>query len=614
MRSKFLRLLSPLLLYVVSLSGASAASALVLEVARIYGYTQTDASGTLAPGSCAITVSGSYPGYTSSSTITCALVGEIDAVLVTFSSNGSFSGSKTYSSAQAMDLSFPAGTATFTVSEFGATYYDYVVPINVAAVPSAITNFAALQAWPAGQPVAPAWSPIPNAVNTDSIALYAYDTSGNYLAEVTAANTFTATSTTAAFKSTLPTNDPMTGYLEYAQDSYYSYTSGPGPNGTLLLETGFSVGFPMEVVPSPPVVVTQPAGSYLPIGGTFSLSVTATPGSSTPLTYQWYKNGAAITGATASSYQYSGAALTDSGNYYVVIGEGTGNTVTSASAKVTVGAYDPGRIINLSINTVSGTASQVLTAGFVVTGSSGTGQPILVRGIGPTLSTFGVAGALADPSLQLIPASSSTPLASNNSWGGNPTLAAIQAAVGAFALSATSLDSVLYQPSLAPGNYSAVVAGNNGGTGVALAEIYDATPAGTYTQSSPRLINVSGRSQVSTSNTLTGGFTIGGSTNLTVLIRASGPALTAFGLSGLPAPSLQLYQSGATTPMATNNAWGGTAALSAAFTTVLAFPWSNPNSQDCALLLTLPPGGYSAQISSADGNSGVALLEVYEVD
>ena len=113
---------------------------------------------------------------------------------------------------------------------------------------------------------------------------------------------------------------------------------------------------------------------------------------------------------------------------------------------------------------------------------------------------------------------------------------------------------------------------------------------------------------------MTGGFTIGGATNLTVLIRASGPALTAFGLGGLATPTLSVYtSSNSATPLATNSAWGGSAALSAAFTQVLAFPWSNPSSKDCALLLTLAPGGYSAQVSSADGSSGVSLLEIYEV-
>jgi len=52
--------------------------------------------------------------------------------------------------------------------------------------------------------------------------------------------------------------------------------------------------------------------------------------------------------------------------------------------------------------------------------------------------------------------------------------------------------------------------------------------------------------------------------------------------------------------------------LITAFNSTAAFGWS-PGSNDCALLVTLPPGGYTAQISALDGNSGAALLEVYEV-
>lgn len=134
--------------------------------------------------------------------------------------------------------------------------------------------------------------------------------------------------------------------------------------------------------------------------------------------------------------------------------------------------------------------------------------------------------------------------------------------MGAFAwTSASSLDSALVE-SLTLGPYTAQITGTSGDTGVALAEIYDATATGAYTPASPRLINISARTDVGTGGDgLIAGFVIGGATSKTVLIRASGPALSAFGLSGVLAdPQLQLYQSngdGTSTLLEGNTGWGG---------------------------------------------------------
>jgi hypothetical protein len=144
-------------------------------------------------------------------------------------------------------------------------------------------------------------------------------------------------------------------------------------------------------------------------------------------------------------------------------------------------------------------------------------------------------------------------------------------------------------------------------------EIYDDTPDGSYTPSSPRITNISARVQVGTGgNVLIAGFYIGGSTSRTVLIRASGPALIPFGLTGtLPDPQLQLNST--TGVIATNSAWGGNAQIAAAAASVGAFMWQFPSSNDSAILVTLPPGAYTATVSGASGDTGIALVEVYEV-
>ena len=157
------------------------------------------------------------------------------------------------------------------------------------------------------------------------------------------------------------------------------------------------------------------------------------------------------------------------------------------------------------------------------------------------------------------------------------------------------------------------MSGVNGAVGSVIAEIYDATPASSYTLSTPRLTNVSVLKQIAAGGSLTQGFTIGGSTAKTILVRAVGPGLAGFGIGGfLPDPQLALFDS-TSTPIAANDNWGGDAQLSAAMNAVGAFALTDPASKDSVLLVTLPPGGYTATASGVGGTGGQAIVEVYEV-
>jgi hypothetical protein len=254
-----------------------------------------------------------------------------------------------------------------------------------------------------------------------------------------------------------------------------------------------------------------------------------------------------------------------------------------------------------------------LIAGFAVGGSGTSGQePLLVRASGPALVPFGVGGALPDPKLQLYTGAGAL-LATNSGWGGSASIASTAAAVGAFAWTSPTSNDAALVTSQSAGPYTAQISGASGDTGVSLAEVYDATPAGSYTVATPRLINLSARVQVGTGgNILIAGFVIGGSTSETVLVRASGPALVPFGVTGtLSDPKLQLY-TGSGTLLATNNGWGGNPQIASAASAVGAFSWSSSTSNDSAILVTLPPGAYTAQVSGASGDTGVALVEVYE--
>ena len=134
--------------------------------------------------------------------------------------------------------------------------------------------------------------------------------------------------------------------------------------------------------------------------------------------------------------------------------------------------------------------------------------------------------------------------------------------------------------------------------------------------SPPRLTNISTRAQVGTgANILIPGFTISGTGMETLLVRAVGPTLTAYQVTNvLSVPSLSVFDSGGNV-IATNTGWGNSAAspqIVAAENAVGAFLLAD-GSTDCALIVTLPPGSYTAQVSGVGGTTGVALAEIYEM-
>ncbi len=152
-----------------------------------------------------------------------------------------------------------------------------------------------------------------------------------------------------------------------------------------------------------------------------------------------------------------------------------GPTPATSTGVVLVEAYDmdpinaPTRFANLSVRCTAGTNAETLIVGFAITGT--TTMNLLVRGVGPSLTQFGVTGVLLDPQLFVFDATGRV-LFGNNDWGGTASLVATSNAIGAFPLaSPTSKDAVL-QITLGPGNYTAQVLGLNNTTGVALVELY----------------------------------------------------------------------------------------------------------------------------------------------
>ncbi len=373
-----------------------------------------------------------------------------------------------------------------------------------------------------------------------------------------------------------------------------------------------------------PVFSVQPVSQTIASGTTVVFEA-----NSAGAGYKWMLNGsplsdgAGISGSAGPQLVITGATSADAGTYTCVATNSSGSTASSPAALAISGTADPGRLVNLSCRATVGTGANVLIAGFAIGGAGTSGsEPVLVRASGPALAAapFDVPGTLPDPELQLDSTGGSppVPLASNSGWNGLPAVSSAAALVGAFPWSTASSKDSAVVATLPTGPYTAEISGASGDTGVALAEVYAAVPPGSSTASSPRLVNLSARVEVGTGgNILIAGFVIGGSTSKTILIRASGPALTPFNVSGVLAdPALKLYRSNAdqtSTFLQTNAGWSGNPQISSSAARVGAFPWGTSATPDSAILVTLPPGNYTAQVAGASGDTGVALAEVYEV-
>ena len=347
-----------------------------------------------------------------------------------------------------------------------------------------------------------------------------------------------------------------------------------------------------------PDITAQPQGGTLS-GGSLALSVSVT--GTGPFSYQWALNGSSIAGATGPTYT-----ATAPGSYGVSVSNSIATTVSSA-AFVSAGY----RLVNISSRALVGTGGGIAIAGFVVEGPPGETKQVLIRGIGPTLANFGITGTLASPTISLF--SGTMAVASNTGWGTNSNaaqIAAVTSQVGAFALASGSADSALLA-NLLPGPYSVELSGVGSTTGVGLLEIYEANTA-----DPELLVNISTRAQVGVGdNILIAGFVVRGTQPAKVLIRGIGPALSAFGVTGYLAQPILTVVDNNGNAVGTNTGWGANsnaADIVTAASEVGAFGLTT-GSADSALLLTLNPGLYTAEVTGADNSTGVALAEVYQV-
>lgn len=264
------------------------------------------------------------------------------------------------------------------------------------------------------------------------------------------------------------------------------------------------------------------------------------------------------------------------------------------------------RLINLSARAAVA-PSQILIAGFFVQG--GSGHPILMRAVGPSLAQFGITDYMPDPRLDLF--SGDRLVQSNDNWGDMQSgfgIADTAAGLQAFPLPLGSKDAAMV-PILFSGLYTTHVSNADGEGGVVLIEAYDARGR----DPNARLLNLSIRSEVGLGEKrLIAGFVVQGSAPARLLIRAVGPGLAQFGVTGvLTHPTMAIYRN--QDRLLTNTGWstaGVTYDLIGAAKTVAAFPLQI-GSADSAVAVTLEPGSYTVQVSGLGETTGEALAEIY---
>jgi hypothetical protein len=366
-----------------------------------------------------------------------------------------------------------------------------------------------------------------------------------------------------------------------------------------------------------PTFLEYPQGGAVQPGQSVTFTSVASFGA--PLSYQWKRNGVAIPGETSTSFTLPCAQSWQEGLYTAAISCGPLSwEIGGASLAVMAPPTSASRLLNLSTRALCLTGNDIIIPGFVISGS-GT-KRLLMRAIGPELAQFGIAN-LPDPQITLKRWNGSAYVeqASNDNWGSNANVAEIISAanaVYAFPLAGGSFSSALLLD-LAPGQYTLVTSDTGTRTGVSTVELYDIDAAASGT----RLINISNRGYVGAGNdVMIPGFVVSEEGPKTFLIRAVGPTLASYGVTGvLVDPQLRIYRrlvgSSIDESILTNDNWGenGDAATTGA---VAAQVYAQPlpsGSKDAAFVVTLTPAIYTVHASGVGGTSGVALVEVYVV-
>src|SRR5262245_21062369 len=270
---------------------------------------------------------------------------------------------------------------------------------------------------------------------------------------------------------------------------------------------------------------------------------------------------------------------------------------------------------NISTRAFVQTGDSVVIGGFIIQGAEA--KRVVIRAIGPELTQYGVPNALANPTLELHDGTGAL-IASNNNWvatiiGGIITSDQVAAIRASGYAPGDPRESAMIV-NLPPGNYTAIVHGVANTTGVALAEVYDLTPA-----PDSLLGNISTRAFVQTGdNVMIGGVIVQGTEPRRVIVRAIGPELSQYDVPNpLADPTLELHDSTGAL-IASNDNWqhtiiGGIITRNQV-AAIRASGHAPGDPRESAIIGDLPPGNYTAIVRGVSNATGVALVEVYDLN
>ena len=271
---------------------------------------------------------------------------------------------------------------------------------------------------------------------------------------------------------------------------------------------------------------------------------------------------------------------------------------------------------NISTRSFVQTDDNVMIGGFIIQGTDR--KTVIIRAIGPELTRFGVPNVLINPTLELHNgADAGVLLASNDNWqttiiGGIIMRSQVQQIINSGHAPMDPRESAIIA-SLPAGNYTAIVRGVGNTRGVGLVEVYDLSPGTDST-----LDNISTRSFVQiNSNVMIGGFIVAGNRPKRVIIRAIGPELTQFGVPNVLAdPTLDLHD-GTRALIASNDNWQ-TTIIGGIITQdqvqeIINSGRAPTDPRESAIIANLPAGNYTAIVRGVSNTTGVALVEVYDL-
>ena len=280
----------------------------------------------------------------------------------------------------------------------------------------------------------------------------------------------------------------------------------------------------------------------------------------------------------------------------------------SAEYDVAAGASD-NQLVNISARMTVGPGEDVGIVGFVVKSSQA--PRFMLRAIGPTLTKFGVADPVMQPSLTLYRRST---VIDSDSLGSRITASAADfSRNGAFAIAPLSSDVAILKD-LEGGAYTAHLTSQNNQTGVALIEVYQDNTESNWALGAP--VNLSLRGRATPNSPLIGGFVVPAGSSQTMLVRGIGPTLAKYGIKEpLRDPMIRIYDSRGVVVSENDDWWADEDARLIRNLSADAGAFAIGTGREAAMLVTLTPGPYTAVLADASGTrSGVGLLEIYAID